>query len=198
MRKTLALFDFDGTITREDTLFAVIRFICGKRKLYSGMIALSPFLCLYLVKVISNGRMKERVLRRFFGGMPKDLFQERCEAFCRDSLPGLLRRDALAEIKKHQREGAEIMVVTASAEDWVAPWCRREGIACLGTRLQVRGGNITGKIAGENCNGPEKVRRIRAAVDLSAYDQVIAYGDTGNDRPMLRLADEPHYKVFHR
>lgn len=195
-RRTLVLFDFDGTITRKDTLFAIIHFICGRRKFYSGMIVLFPRLCLYMIRAISNVKMKEWLLCHFFGGMTYDLFQARCEAFAHDRIPGLIRRDALAEIKKWQERKADIVVVTASAENWVAPWCRLENIACIGTRLQLRDCLITGRITGKNCNGEEKVRRIKSSLNLSVYDKIVAYGDTKNDLPMLNLATESHFKIF--
>ncbi len=42
---TIAFFDFDGTITRKDTLFEIIRYQKGPLALYAGMLLLSRCWC---------------------------------------------------------------------------------------------------------------------------------------------------------
>ena len=70
------------------------------------------------------------------------------------------------------------------------------GVDLLATRLEVKEGVLTGKIAGVNCHGEEKVRRIKEAYPKDALTKVYAYGDTKGDLPMLRLADIRFYKPF--
>jgi HAD superfamily phosphoserine phosphatase-like hydrolase len=86
--------------------------------------------------------------------------------------------------------------VSASAENWVKPWCDKYGIRCLSTKLEVNGGIITGKIRGRNCYGDEKACRIKETFDLSKFDLIIAYGDSSGDKEMLALAHERNYKPF--
>jgi len=62
-------------------------------------------------------------------------------------------------------------------------WCREQGLDLLGTRLQVVDGQLTGRIDGENCRGPEKVRRIYSKYNSDDYAKIYAYGDTEGDRP---------------
>jgi len=66
----------------------------------------------------------------------------------------------------------------------------------ISTRLETKDGLLTGNFATPNCYGPEKVRRIREVVDLSAYQTVYAYGDSRGDREMLEIAHEKGYRVF--
>lgn len=127
MKQAIAFFDFDGTITRKDTLFEIIRFHKGKAALYAGMTLLSPLLVLFKMKVISNQRMKEIVLRFYFNGTPVAVFQEECDAFCRERLPELLRPKAVNAIAWHLSEGHAVYIVTASAENWVRPWAETLG-----------------------------------------------------------------------
>ena len=60
----------------------------------------------------------------------------------------------------------------------------------LATRLEVdEAGLLTGRLAGANCRGPEKVARLRAwrgDTLVVAY----AYGDSAGDREMLAVAGE--------
>ena len=196
MKNVIAFFDFDGTITRKDTLFEIIRFQKGAAALYAGMAVLSPLLVLFRLKMISNQRMKEIVLTFFFRNMPADEFQRKCTAFCRERLPALLRPKALNALAWHKAEGHIVYIVTASAENWVAPWSNSLGIPCLGSQLAVTGGRITGLLHGRNCNGDEKVCRIKEAVHLTTFHTIYAYGDSSGDKEMLALAQHKGFRAF--
>lgn len=197
MKNVVAFFDFDGTITRKDTLFEIIRYQKGAFALYVGMAMLSPLLVMFKLKLISNQQMKEIVLRFFFRGMQLAEFQRLCDEFCKERLPGLLRPKALNAIAWHQAEGHQVYIVTASAENWVEPWSKSLNIPCLGSKLEVRNGTLTGALEGRNCNGDEKVCRIRDAVRLTIFNTIYAYGDSSGDKEMLALADQKHFRPFH-
>lgn len=193
---TIAFFDFDGTITHKDTLWEIIKFHRGRAAMYAGVVQLAPAFIRYFLKMMPAQELKEQVLGYFFADMPVAEFTAGCEKFSRERLPALIRPLALTAIRKHQQQGHHVVVVTASAQDWVASWCRRENIVCLGTRLEVKNKVITGKIQGLNCNGEEKVNRIRQAYHLENFQEIYAYGDTKGDRPMLALAQHTVYKPF--
>jgi HAD superfamily phosphoserine phosphatase-like hydrolase len=99
-------------------------------------------------------------------------------------------------IKKFKENQAEIIVVTASAENWVAPWCQELGIGCIATQLEIKDDLLTGKIKGRNCHGIEKVNRLKEVIDLSKYTDIEAFGDSKGDLPMLKLATRAYYKPF--
>jgi len=194
--KTLALFDLDGTITKKDTLFAIIQYIHGKPRFYIGLIYLSPFIILYKVGLLPNWKAKEKILIYFFKNLSFEFFQHQCNQFAANQLPQLLKKDALKTIKSLQNEGAEIIVVSASAENWISPWCTKLNISCIATKLEIKKGKITGKIAGRNCHGIEKVNRIKEVINLSEYTSIYAYGDSKGDVPMLNLANQANYRTF--
>lgn len=196
MKKQLALFDFDGTITTRDTLFAFIRFYHGTFRFYIGFLLLSPILIAYKLKLIPNWRAKEIVLQWFFKGVRAADLQAKGEQFVREVLPPLLRPEALVAIRQHQQAGTEVVLVSASAEAWVKPWSDTLGITCLATRLEEKAGVMTGKLSGANCFGAEKENRVRACYNLADYDVIHAYGDSSGDREMLALADHAHFKPF--
>ena len=193
---SIAFFDFDGTITRRDTLFEIIRFQKGSAATYAGMLILSPVLVLFRLKLLSSHTTKQTVLRWFFRGMPVARFRKGCDAFSRQRLPELLRPGAIAAIQDHLARGHQVAVVTASAQDWVAPWCAAMGITCIATQLEVKDERLTGNILGLNCNGDEKVCRIQAQYKLEAYEHIYAYGDSNGDRAMLAIAGTAAYKPF--
>jgi len=194
--RQLALFDFDGTLTRKDTLAEIIKFIHGRGRFYTGLLRLSPFLLLYKCGLISNRKAKEKMLVYFFGGMSCKIFRQKCDQFITERLPALLRKDAMDTLMQFKKAGARIIVVSASPEDWIAPWCKAQGIGCIATRLETEDGKLTGRIKGENCHGREKISRIQQAIDLSEYSEIHAYGDSAGDRYMLQLATHPYYRTF--
>jgi len=195
-RKTLAIFDFDGTITVHDTLLEFIRYYSGTLKFFIGFMLASPIIVLSKLKVIPNWRAKEVVLTWFFKNVPLDTFNTKGKSFWITRTPPRIRPKALQAIHEHLRAGTRVVVVSASAENWVKPWCDAMGLECVATRLETTSGKLTGKIAGKNCYGPEKVRRIKEKLNLSEYQHIIVYGDSAGDREMLTLGNEKHYKPF--
>ena len=193
---TLALFDFDGTVTRKDSLFDFITFYRGRLSLYLGMIFLSPMLVLFKLGILPNWKAKERVLSYFFAREPLSTFQQKCDTYAQQRLPLLIKDSALQKIREFQQSETDIYLVSASAENWLKSWCESLGIRLIATRLEVKEGKLTGKIAGSNCYGPEKVVRIRCEVDLARYSKIYGYGDSKGDREMLALTHVPHYRFF--
>ncbi len=194
--KTLALFDFDGTLTTSDTLMVFLKYHAGPVRFYMGMTLLLPVLIAYKLKIIPNWRAKEIVLAYFLGGMSCGDFEESGNRFARNVLPGLLRSEATARLDWHLANNDDVVVVSASASGWIKPWTDAMGLKLLSTELVCENGQITGKIKGKNCFGPEKVTRIRDYLDLADYAKVYAYGDSRGDREMLAMATDPFYRKF--
>lgn len=95
-------------------------------------------------------------------------------------------------IEKHQKDQAEFWIVSANFEPLIAAFCKRAGTyAYLCTRLEERDGKLTGRFLGPNCFGVEKVHRLEQHFpDRDQFSQVIAYGDSAGDLPMLQWADQ--------
>src|ERR1700733_227110 len=157
MKKRIAFFDFDGTITTKDSLLELIRFQKGPLRFYLGFLLNSPWLIAYKAGLISNQAAKEKILAHFFGGSPLDRFDRQCDAFAGDCLPSLIRPKAILEMEKLKKAGAEIFVVSASPENWIRQWTDKMQVKLIATRLAVSNGKITGKISEKNCYGQEKV-----------------------------------------
>ena len=196
MKNRIAFFDFDGTITTRDTLLEVIKFHKGRFKFYLGFLINSPFVVAWKAGIISNQAAKERMLQYFFGGMPAATFQQGCDEFATTKIPPLIRPKAMEEIQKLLAAGTTVVIVSASAENWIQQWCQLNNLQLIGTRLEIKNNLLTGKIEHRNCHGEEKVNRINATFDLSLYDEIYGYGDTKGDKPMLRLATFSFYKPF--
>jgi phosphatidylglycerophosphatase C len=194
----IAFFDFDGTVTSKDTLAEILKFIKGKFSYYVGLLILSPIIVAYKLKILSNHRAKEILLTYFLKGYDIDKFNQLCEEFAEKKLPSLLKRNALHEIRKHLQQNTPVVIISASAENWVLPWCSKYNIECIATKLEVADGKLTGHIDGLNCSGKEKVRHITSRYNLADFKKIHAYGDSPEDLHMLKLATEKNYKPFRK
>jgi HAD superfamily hydrolase (TIGR01490 family) len=198
VKKGIAFFDFDGTITTRDTLLEFIRFSRGNSRFLAGFALHSPYIMAYRLKLIPNQLAKEKILRFFFRGMPLTEFARLCDAFTQRRLPALIRAGALDEINRLKQAGAEVVIVSASPENWILGWAGALGLQLIASRLEVVDGRLTGKMLGKNCHGVEKVRRILEKHTIADYAEVYAYGDSSGDRPMLELATHAVYRPFRK
>lgn len=196
MKQGLALFDFDGTITSRDTLFEIIKYHRGIYFFLIGLVWLSPILTLHLFKFVSAQVAKEAVLSHFLKAMPIDEFKKMCFLFSQDKLPGLLNTKAIQKIEWHKQAGHRVVVVTASPENWVQDWCNTMSIDLIGTKLEVIDERITGRLSSPNCNGLEKVKRIKKYLNIDKYEPIYAYGNSKGDADMLKLATHAFYRSF--
>lgn len=191
----IAFFDFDGTISTKDSFYGLLRYGRSKLCFYKKALMLLPVLFAYKTKLISNQRAKEIVLASFFDSMEFEDFKIICNEYSKQ-LDSILRPLAEQKLAWHKEKGDKIVIVSASLEEYLAPWCEKNGFELIASRLEVRDERITGKLDGLNCHGDEKVRRIKEKYDLLDFKKIYAYGDTKGDLPMLSLAHESFYQPF--
>jgi len=196
MFRPLVAFDFDGTLTTKDSFIAFLWWRSGPAAYAARMLALAPASATYLLDR-DRGRLKAAAVRRFLAGMTRAELEAAAQDFAEAHGRALLRPDALRAWRRWQAEGARLVIVTASPETIVSPIARGLGAdLLLGTRLAFDdAGRVTGDFDGENCRGPEKVRRLQAVFGEDVHLEA-AYGDTDGDREMLALAEEQGMKVF--
>lgn len=195
--QTVAVFDFDGTITRRDSMGPFLLASVPRRRLLPAMAKLSPRMFAYAFGVVPNWRLKEAVLTAALGGTPVTVFERLASQFASGRLPSMVRPDALSRMRWHQGMGHRVVIATASLEAYVRPWAVTQGVAdVVGTRLEVEAHRLTGRIAGRNCYGAEKVARLEALIADLHRITVYAYGDSRGDREMLALARYAIYRPF--
>tara|TARA_B100000795_G_scaffold211967_1_gene165629 strand:- start:1185 stop:1775 length:591 start_codon:yes stop_codon:yes gene_type:complete len=192
----LALFDFDGTITTDDSLIKFVRFVVGDTKFIWGMIHISPMLTAYKLKIIPNYKAKQYMLSYFFKDMSEEKFLQVAREYSLNHIKTILRPKAMEKIAWHKEQDHKVIIVSASIESWLKPWCDQNNIDLIATKLEIKEGVITGKFLTKNCYGIEKAHRVQEAYNLSDYDHIYAYGDSRGDKELLVLADERFYKPF--
>ena len=190
------VFDFDGTLTRSDSLLGIIRHQRGTSGLMRVLILHAPKLLMMKAGQYPNWKVKQKVFRMCFGGMTLDDFNALCEDYARKQ-KGILRTDGMQRVDEALRRGCKVVVISASIDNWVRPFFQgREGIEIAGTQIEVVDGKLTGRFLTRNCYGSEKVARLLELYpDRKSY-RLVAYGDSRGDRELLAYADEAHYREF--
>ena len=194
--KKLALFDFDGTITTDDSLIKFIRFVIGDIKFVAGMAVLSPMLTAYTLKLIPNYKAKQYMLSYFFKGISEEKFVKVANEYSLKHINTILRPKAMKKITWHKEQRHKVIIVSASIECWLKPWCDKNNLDLIATKIEVKDNIITGKFSTKNCYGIEKANRVQEQYNLNDYDHIYAYGDSRGDKELLELADESFYKPF--
>ena len=191
--KRIYAFDFDGTLTTRDTLLAFIRYAKGTGAFLWGFLRHAHLLVLMKLGLYPNWKAKQRVFSYFFKGMSLEEFDTLCRQFAADNRQ-LLRPEGVKTLQQAQADGAEVLIVSASIDNWVQPFFPE--VKVVGTQVEVKNGHLSGLFLTQNCYGEEKVHRILALYpDRSEY-HLIAFGDSRGDKELLAFADESHYKPF--
>jgi phosphatidylglycerophosphatase C len=195
-KPVVAAFDFDGTLTRRDTLLPFLRYLLGDARVARHALVLSPTLLGYGLGLINNGVAKERVFMQCLAGMDMDTLRQQGERFAAQVLPGLLRQQALRRLAWHRQQGHRCVAISASLELYVRPWAQSAGFDdVIATQLEVRqDGRVSGKLAGVNCFGHEKILRLEALLGPRSGYSLYAYGDSRGDRELLSSADYAYYR----
>jgi len=190
MKKNLIyLIDFDGTIIKGDSLIhfsyfslGIYRFI----KFWMYTILLLPF--------YSKTRLKQNFYLNFKDSNQNE-FNSLCLDFYKQKLNKLIMK-SFVDFKKNIHKNSRVVVVSASISNYLKPWCDEVGFDLISTELEVIDGKLTGKFSTPNCNGKEKVRRIKEKYNLKEYDEVHVFGNSKGDFPMLELGTHKYYKFF--
>ena len=186
----LALFDFDGTLTSKDSLDEFLRYSVTREKYLVNMFKFIPYFILWQTRLMNNGVAKEHLFRIFFKGLDEKNFKAIAKNYSLIKLDSIMRKDRMKLLKEHKKNGDRVIIVSASMQSWLQPWCDKNDIELLSTQLEFKDGKVTGKFLTKNCHGIEKENRVRELLNIKDYETVYAYGDSSGDTEMLALADK--------
>lgn len=189
----IAFFDFDGTLTCGDSLIPFLHMVRGTPLLMYDLLAVSPWLVAYMLRLLRNDRAKEELFKQTLAGTGIDELRRKGQCFAENYLPGMLRAVMIERLRHHQRLGHSCVLVSASLDLYLQPWSQMNGFThCLATSLLTDEQKIiTGRLSGSNCYGEEKVKRIQEFLErLGKPARTYAYGDSSGDHYMLAMVDE--------
>jgi phosphatidylglycerophosphatase C len=190
--RTVAAFDFDGTLTRRDTLVPFLARVAGWPRVAAAGAAVVPSFVFARDERGDRDAAKARVLARLLTGRPHAAVRRAGDEYGAYLARRKIRDDTRERLEWHRARQHEIVIVSASLAVYLATVGRFLGVdAVLSTELEVdAAGACTGRMLGGNCRGAEKARRLRAYLQSDDVE-VWAYGDSAGDTELLSMADHP-------
>lgn len=195
----LALFDFDGTITYNDTLVPFL----GKARGYShavrAAVAVGLAACRREWSLKDRDEGKDALLRQILTGMSETEFYERGEQYAKALYPKKFRPEMVARIHAHLDRGDDVAIVSASLATYLRPIAELLEIpTVIGVEMVAHDGLLTGDMRGPNVRGPEKAVKVREWLSVAEdaalpHRDIWAYGNSSGDFELLELA---HHRVW--
>lgn len=137
-------------------------------------------------------RMREH-LTSLCAGWDVEQVRSIVEETLHDIVDPLVYAEAAELVAEHQSNGHEVVVISASGEEIVAPIAEMIGAThSVGTRMVSAEGRYTGEID-FYCYGDNKAAAIRELAERHGYDLAAshAYSDSSTDIPMLEAVGHP-------
>ena len=191
MKRIVAAFDFDGTLTTRDSFPDFIRYATGTPRFVAGFLLYSPLLVLMKLGLYSGSKAKEQVFSHFFKGWDYKRFQALGQGYA-TAVENMRNESVVNQLREHIANGDTVYIVSASIRDWVEPWSLQQGVnAVIATEAEVdASGRLTGRFKTPNCSGQEKVKRLLEVEPQRDTYSLQAYGNSSGDKPLLAFADE--------
>lgn len=195
-QRVLVLFDFDGTITFEDSSSVFFRFLYDSKYhfFYNNYILCFRLSLLLKLKIINYLPLKKRRLQIHTSKYDDNSLFNFSENFKIKFLNKLLIPAAMEKIQWHKQQGHEIWIVSASYDFILANWARENNLNLI-TNKTIYNGNQR-MIDNVDINFDEKLNQIKRYINLNNYNEIYAYGDSPGDLKMLEIATKPYYRYF--
>lgn len=192
VRRVVAAFDVDGTLTTRDCVTPFLRLAAGRR-LWTTLLRHPLALGASLLRR-DRDRLKELACAALRGSEGSRI-DALGAAFAREVETGRLRDDTVVRLRRHRELGHAVILASASLDPYLVPLGTSLGVDGVVCTVLERGtdGRLTGRLSGANCRGAEKARRVRAWLEAQglADAELWAYGDSPGDDQLLALADHP-------
>jgi len=179
-------------MTRRDTLVPFLVQVAGRGPVVSALAVEAPRLAYAATGQGDRDRAKTRVLRRVLAGRDHAEVSAAGRTFGAELARSAISTQARDRVAWHRRAGHEVAIVSASLDVYLVEVAEQLGVGhVLCTSLDVdAAGRCTGRLRGGNCRGAEKAARLQTLFDGDDVE-LWAYGNSGGDEEMLRLAQHP-------
>ena len=196
-RRVAAFFDLDKTIIATSSVFAFNKSFLGE-----GLLSRRSILDLAYTQLafsLSDADDEQMLkVRQAMATATKGWQPEQVERIVTEALTETVSPTVYSEaqelLAEHRAFGHDLVIVSASGEELVAPIARMLGVDhYAGTRMNR---DDEGRYGGEiefYCQGPGKAEAIRAFAERYGYDleSSYAYSDSSTDLPMLEEVGHP-------
>jgi len=199
MKRQLAIYDMDKTVTRKATYTPFLIHAC--RRLAPWRMVLLPAvlvtLLLYALRLIDRGRLKEWNYILMIGrGVTPERLEPVIESFAERQLATNILPGARRSIDADRTAGRRLVMATASYRLYAAEIARRLGFDDVIATESLRDveGRVVARIDGTNCYGLGKLDMIEAWLQREGLEReslhIRFYSDHVSDHHVHRWADE--------
>ncbi|MCS7224755.1 MAG: HAD-IB family hydrolase [Armatimonadetes bacterium] len=191
-----AFFDCDGTLTRTTVVDPLVWYQTSRLSSVQRLSWLARLLLRAPALYLAERKDREAFVHLFFESY-RGLRWDEVSAWHEEHFEETLRRrvvvDGLKTLRWHQDQGHSIVLVTGGLDFVVRPLAQWLTADLIATRLEVKGGVLTGRVEGKPVVGEEKARRMQqlAAERGWVLRQCYAYGDSISDQQMLASTGHP-------
>lgn len=194
--RVAAFFDLDKTIIAKSSTLAFSKPFFDQGLINRRSVLKSSYAqFLFLLSGADHDQMER--MRAYITSMCAGWNVEQVKAIVAETLHDIVDPLVFAEaadlIADHKLRGHDIVVVSASGEEVVAPIAELLGAThSTATRMAVADGRYTGEVE-FYCYGPGKVTAIETLAERHGYDLAssYAYSDSFTDAPMLEAVGHP-------
>jgi HAD superfamily hydrolase (TIGR01490 family) len=194
--RTAAFFDLDKTIIAKSSTLAFSKPFFNQGLLNRRAVLKSSYAqFIFLLSGADHDQMDR--MRTHLANMCTGWDAEQVKSIVNETLHDIVTPLVFAEaadlIAAHKLCGRDVVVVSASGEEIVAPIARALGAThAMATRMVVENGKYTGDVA-FYCYGEGKVQAIRELAAREGYllEHCYAYSDSITDLPMLEVVGHP-------
>ncbi len=194
--RTAAFFDLDKTVIAKSSTLAFSKPFFDQGLINRRAVLKSTYAqFLFLMSGADHDQMDR--MRNYVTKMCAGWDVEQVKTIVGETLHDIVDPLVFAEaanlIADHKLCGRDVVVVSASGEEIVAPIAKAVGAShAMATRMVVEEGKYTGEVA-YYCYGEGKVEAIRelAAREGYALEHCYAYSDSVTDLPMLQAVGHP-------
>lgn len=181
--ENLALFDFDGTLYKYDSLLSFCIYYYQQKPFRIWRVTMQVYAwILWKSKRINTSTFKSKFICFIARDSTKEVqrmatqFWENKDAF---------NEELMLALRSCQADELCVVVVSASPDLFILPACEKLGIPyVISTTLRI---NKDGYTLGPNCRGSEKIIRLREVFPTQRI--VKAYSDNNDDLPLLHAAE---------
>lgn len=192
-----AFFDVDNTLVHGTTLFRLAKVLCRQGFFHRDDLVRFAGHQMRYAALGERGshvdHLRDRALSLIAGHEVQQLV-DAAEQVYREEVAQRLYAGTTALLEAHQAAGHQVWLVTATPVEMAEILVEHLGATgCLATVAERADGRYTGRLVGEPVHGSAKARAIhdlaaRRGLDLAAS---YAYGDSGNDLPVLSAVGHP-------
>lgn len=193
-RVRIAAFDFDGTLSRRDTLVPFLVRTAGPARFGAIAAGLGAAGITRRLDGRDRDAVKAAVLDGVLAGRTVQEMTALGDRYARGLVANQLRDAVLVRLREHLDRGDHVLFVSASLRFYLQPVADILGVHdVIAVEMADQDGVLTGAMRGPNVRAEQKAIRLQEWLEARGLDraacEIWAYGNSSGDHELLAMAD---------